>query len=371
MNSQGETAREAGRYRLFWETLACALALTASIRLADAQPRIRLATQAPKGGSVHAALLDLADKLRHAPCGGVNFISYTDGTMGDEAEIVRRIRVDQVQAALLTITGLEQIDESVTSLQLMPMMFRDLDEVHYVRDKLTPRITQRFQDKGFVVLGWGDAGWVRYFSRAPLLHPADLKRMKIFVWTGDSRQADLMKSMGYQVVVLDIGSALTGFQTGMINVMATIPYHALSAQLYGPAKHMLELNWVPLVGALVVSRKAWDGLCPEARESLASDGHEALEQISATAYQEGARSVEAMKSRHGLIVHPVTPEMDTEWRRSAEEVYPKIRGNLVPADMFDEVQRLLRDYRAGDRTVIPGNPAVSPKPGRAGEGKKP
>ena len=42
----------------------------------------------------------------------------------------------------------------------------------------------------------------------------------------------------------------------------------------------------------------------------------------------------------------MTPEVETEWRRVAEEVYPKIRGNMVPAAMFDKVQRLLAEYRA-------------------------
>jgi len=29
----------------------------------------------------------------------------------------------------------------------------------------------------------------------------------------------------------------------------------------------------------------------------------------------------------------------------AEGIYPKIRGGMVPADEFDEVERLLREYR--------------------------
>ncbi len=51
--------------------------------------------------------------------------------------------------------------------------------------------------------------------------------------------------------------------------------------------------------------------------------------------------------KRGLKTHPVTPEVEAEWRRLAADLYPKIRGNMVPADMFDKVQRLLADYRAG------------------------
>jgi len=41
----------------------------------------------------------------------------------------------------------------------------------------------------------------------------------------------------------------------------------------------------------------------------------------------------------------MNPEAEAEWRTLFESVYPKLRGGLVPADMFDEVRRLLRDYR--------------------------
>jgi hypothetical protein len=56
--------------------------------------------------------------------------------------------------------------------------------------------------------------------------------------------------------------------------------------------------------------------------------------------------------KRGLRVHPVTPEVEAEWRREVEAAYPKIRGVIVPADMFDEVVKQLKAYRAaraGDR----------------------
>jgi hypothetical protein len=45
------------------------------------------------------------------------------------------------------------------------------------------------------------------------------------------------------------------------------------------------------------------------------------------------------------MVHVATPEVEAAWRKAAEEVYPKIRGAIVPAEMFDEVIRLLQEFR--------------------------
>lgn len=112
---------------------------------------------------------------------------------------------------------------------------------------------------------------------------------------------------------------------------------------------MLELNWVPLVGAIVVTKKSWDMLTPEAQAALREAALRAAEEIKTKSREEADRSVAAMRT-HGLTVHPVPPEMDEEWRRAAEEVYPQIRGSMVPAETFDEVRRLLEQYRAGGRS---------------------
>ena len=120
--------------------------------------------------------------------GQVVLTIYTDGVMGGEAEVVRRMRIGQLQAGMLTVVGLSEIDRSVTALQYMPMMFRSLAEVDFVREKLREQLEKRLLDKGFVALFWGDAGWIRFFSRETALHPADFKRLKLFAWTGDEPQ---------------------------------------------------------------------------------------------------------------------------------------------------------------------------------------
>jgi hypothetical protein len=49
--------------------------------------------------------------------------------------------------------------------------------------------------------------------------------------------------------------------------------------------------------------------------------------------------------KRGLQVHAVNKEAEEEWRRFSENIYPQIRGKIVPADMFDEVVQVLREHR--------------------------
>ena len=259
--------------------------------------------------------------------------------------MVRRMRIGQLNAALLTVVGLCEIDDSVSALQKMPMVFRSWDELDHVREKLRPDLERRFLAKGFVVLGWGDAGWVRFFSKQPALRAADYRPMKVFAWAGDAAQADIMKSLGYQPVVLEVADILPALQTRMIDMVPSTPFWALTLQIYPHASHMLELDWAPLVGAIVVTRRLWEDMSPAGREALRAAAEAAGVRMRALSRREQQESVDAMRKR-GLVVQPVTPQVEAEWRAMAEALYPQIRGRMVPQALFDEVQRLLREYRA-------------------------
>lgn len=286
----------------------------------------------------------MGERWRAATNGQVELMIYA-GTMGSEIELVRRMRLGQLQAATLTVTGLEEIDPGTAALQEMPMMFRTLDEAEYVRSRLEPVLARRLAERGFVVLFWADAGWVRYFSRQPAVRLDDFKKLRIFVTAGDPWHTDQMRAAGYLPVPLEWSDALTGLRTGMIDAVPTIPYFALSMQFYTVARYMLEVNWLPLVGATIVKGSTWDALSPERRAALRDAAAEAGRQFQARGRGESDEAVRAMQQR-GLTVLRLPPAAEAEWRAMSERLYPQIRGQRVPADMFDEVVRLLAEYRS-------------------------
>jgi TRAP-type C4-dicarboxylate transport system substrate-binding protein len=320
------------------------LCLTAALA-ATAAPPLKMATLAPRGTSPHQVLMEMREKWMKAPGGGVGLTIYADGTMGGDAAVVSRMQVNQLQAAVLTVVGLAEIDNSVTALQYMPMMFRSLDEVDYVLQKLQPELERRLLAKGYVVLFWGDLGWVRVFSKSPVAHPADLKKLKVFTWSGDVKQVEIMKTLGFQPVPLETADIPSSIQTGLIAAVPTPPMYALASQLSTSARYMLELNYVPLVGGAVITRKAWEGIAPETRQALLQAAKDAGVVMKQKNRAESDQAVEAMKKR-GLVVQPVTPPLAAEWQKLGEEAAARIRGTIVPADMFDLVTRLLAEYRA-------------------------
>src|SRR5439155_4298324 len=121
-----------------------ALVLAALVHAAQAEAmKLRLGALAPRGTAWHRSLLEMGEKWRAAEGPGADFIVYGGGSQGGEADMVRRLRVGQLNAAMLSVIGLTEIDPSVSALQKMPLVFRSWDELDYVREKLRPALEKR------------------------------------------------------------------------------------------------------------------------------------------------------------------------------------------------------------------------------------
>ena len=313
---------------------------------AEETTTIRLGTLLPSGTAQYQSLQALGEEWLKLSGGKVKLMLFPDGRLGGESEMVKKMRIKQLNACLLTAVGLAEIDQSVAALQIIPLAFRTWEEVDFVREKMRPMLEQRLRAKGFEVLFWADAGWVHFFSKEPGVRPDDFKKMKVFAWAGDLKQAEIMKSVGYRPVALETTDILLGLNTDMISVVPVPPLVALAGQMYGPAPHMLDLKWSPIVGAAVVRRDVWEKLAPEIQLQLRAACEKTGAKIRAQSRAESEKSVLVMQE-HGLKVHTLTPVAAEEWDQLAESVRLRARGNLVPEDIFDEVQHWLAEYRHG------------------------
>jgi TRAP-type C4-dicarboxylate transport system substrate-binding protein len=333
-----------------WRKLAAQLAAAALwfgpfTATAAEKLTLKMAMTAPKGSIYHRVMQEVGEKWRAAEGGNAQFIIYTDSAQGSEAETVRRMRVGQINASMVTIVGLSEIDQSVSALQSIPLMFRSWQEVDYVRERLRPELEQRLRAKGFVVLFWGEGGWVQFFSRMPIRTPEEYKAARIFAWAGDNAQVDLMKSLGYRPVVLELSDILPSLQTGMIDTVPAAPLWALIGQFDRTAPYMLRINWAPIVGAVVMSAKTLEAMSPAGRAALLEASTKAGETLRAHRNTRDDEIIQALEQR-GLKVITPTPDLERAWQDLARRAWPRVRGSMVPAEMFDRVERLLAEHRA-------------------------
>jgi TRAP-type C4-dicarboxylate transport system substrate-binding protein len=254
------------------------------------------------------------------------------------------MRIGQLDAAMLSVVGLIEIDPATAALQYMPMMFRSWAELEYVREKLRPDLEAKFAAKGFVVLAWGEVGWVQFFMREDVTTPEQVKPKPIFSWSEDVKQAGVMKARGFNAVPLPLADVLPAIQTGMLDVVPVSPLWALVGQYDRSLRYMLRINWVPVIGATVMRRRAFEALTPAARETLLESAAKAAQALRKHRDTQDEDAIKALRER-GVQVREMTPELERAWQAEAEGAWPLVRGNMVPADTFDKVRAALAEYR--------------------------
>jgi TRAP-type transport system periplasmic protein len=323
----------------------CLFLMTPAESMAMDPIKIQLGTLALRDSSFYSALAEMREKWRIASDGAINLTIFPDGQMGGEAAMVKNMRARILGAGLFTVVGLSEIDRSVGGLSFLPLTFRSWEEYDYVVEKLSPRLEKLLLDKGYVVLFWGDAGWVRFFTKAPALRPDDFKKLKMFTWAGDAQQVDMMKTLGYNPVPTETAEILVGLQTDRINAIPLPPNQALLTQCYTHAKNMLALKWSVLSGAAIIRKDIWDKIPSDIQVKLRAAAATAGTRIRAASRKEDEESITAMVKK-GLVVNPITPQVEEEWQKLTKVLYPELRGKQVPVDIFDEVLRLAAEYRA-------------------------
>lgn len=323
--------------------VAVALAFLAVSGLSAQQAGItlKLGTMAPEGSPWDVIMEDMGQQWKAA---GVKLQIYPGGVLGDEPDMVTKMRIGQIQVGVLTVVGLAQIDKGVQALSV-PMMYKSNAESDYVRKKMQPLLEKRLAAQGFKVLNWGEAGWVRFFGKDPILTPDDLKKAKFFVWGNDTDTMNIWKSAGYSPIPLAATDILPNLQTGLINSFDTTPIAALSFQWFALAPHMTEMRWAPLVGATVITTKAWDKIPASAKPAVLKAAQKAGVRFRDEIRAKEDTAIETMKT-HGLVVHDITEGQYNQWETLFTSTYPQISGTVIPKDMMDMAMKYRNEYRS-------------------------
>jgi len=306
---------------------------------------IKLATAAPKDSIWHEHLKKIDQRWQNATDGQVKLRIYA-GTLGDEDDILRRVRVGQLDAATISTAGLSSIHKATQAMHI-PLAFSSNEEMEYVRNGISKILGPLLADKGFRVLSWGEVGWVHFFTRDPVASPDDLRKQKLFIWSnGDSADGEkLWQKFGFDTISLSSIDIMPALQTGMIDAYQAPPLVALAYQWFPFTPYMTDLKWAPLTGATIITEKAWQKIPAPFRDELALVVFEEGLNLQVDVRKLEQEATDAMIKR-GLKIVAVDSEARKAWQTMAEQGYSKIRGSVVPEEYFDETLRLRDEFRA-------------------------
>jgi TRAP-type C4-dicarboxylate transport system substrate-binding protein len=320
--------------RVWLAGLLLSLAALALAPAAQGRLVIRMATLVPGGSIWDRNLKQMASEWSKASNGRVTLRVFPGGSLGDEREVVRRMRFENPQAAALTIVGLAEIDPAF-NVFASPFFFDSYDELYHVIEKMTPALAARLDQRNLVLLAWGHGGWAQVFTTRPVRTLGDLKGIKLFTSAGDERMVRWYKANGFQPVALAMTDILTSLTSGMIEGMPAPPAAVNAFQWFRQTKFMLDIGIAPVVGAVVVTKPTWNKLPEADRAAFLASARTMEQRLEIEIPNQDRASIAEMQKRGLTVVKAEGPE----WRSIAQQFSSSMRESTVPADIYDMAVR--------------------------------
>lgn len=307
---------------------------------------VKLGSLAPSGSPWDKGLRQIAAEWSSISNGKIVLKIYPGGIVGDEEDMIRKMRIGQLSAAAITGVGLCRIFSGILAVQL-PLLIRSDEELFYVLDKMKPSFEKRLEAKGFKILVWSKVGWVHFFSKNPVVGPDDLKKQRMFIYAGDPDGVQAWKDAGFHPVPLAPTDIMSSLQSNMVEAFSATPLSAASYQWFGLAKNMCGMKWAPLIGGIVVTTRTWEKIPSSQRPELLEATRKIALKLQAEANKSDEQALTVMK-QHGLVINPVPPDVEAQWEAGVQNAFTKLAGRSFDKASYEEVRQHLVIFRANN-----------------------
>lgn len=324
-----------------------AVCLSSSITMADQQAAvtIKIATLAPKG----SLTADLLDELKQAVAtrtdNKVKLKIYFGGVHGDDKNVLNKIKVSQLHGGMLSGYGLGQIVPEVQVTGL-PYIFKNYDEVQYVRDKLQNHMEKAFEEQGYIVLGWYDIGFVYSFTKVPVTSLEIARKQKYWAPEGDPLAQAVYNSIGISPISLSLTDVLTSLSTRLIDAASAPPIAAVAFRWHTKFQYMTEYPSSNVLGGLVITRPIWDKVSSENREKILALTHEFSRKVQDGFRKQNEQSIAIMKESGISIVRIQDAAGYQKFiDDTAQKSMAALSGKMFSQELLDQMLAYLAEYR--------------------------
>lgn len=304
---------------------------------------IKIGSIAPARSPWDNAIKKMGREWARISGGKVQIKVYAGGIVGEEGDMIRKMRMGMLGGAALTNLGVTHIYRDVYVLNT-PMLITTDGELNYVFEKMKPFFEKEIEKKGFKVVIWSLTGWVNFFTKEKVLYPEDLKKHKISFTTGMPQMEQAFKKAGFYVIPNDLNDLMMALQSGMVDACYMPPLLIASGQYFAQLPNMCSLKVAPLLGAIVLTAKTWEQIPGEYKKEMT----EALKKISDELYQEVGRlekeAIEKMKE-HDLVVNDIPADSLPKWKATAERGLDELLGKAFSKEIYDQVMLHIKEYQ--------------------------
>jgi TRAP-type C4-dicarboxylate transport system substrate-binding protein len=314
--------------------------LPGSSKLANAAETqyLRIATLAPRDSDLAKGFMKLDKGMRTATQNAWGVRLYPSGVAGDETDVIRKMKISQMDASIITSVGLSQIVRDTTLLST-PGVINNYKELEAVEAVMTPEWDSAFEKAGFKLMAWGETGQLRWFAKTPITSPSSIKNMRPWVWPASHGLKETLRVLGANGVPLGVPEVYGALQTGMIDMVTSTCVAFVSLQWHANLKFMTKQSNGVLVGALLMNGEKWKGIPADVQKIVHDEVTRNQEADKQDIRKADEKSYQSLLAR-GYTANDWTGAPQKEYEAMAEQVQKHLTGRMFSAETLARVKKL-------------------------------
>lgn len=306
---------------------------------------LKLATLAPDGSAWMQVLKAAADEAQQKTGNAVQFKIYPGGVMGDERDMVRKMHIGQIHAAMLSSASLASLYSEIDVLQI-PFLFTSYPEADFVVDKMGGGFKNGLVKNGYVALGWSEAGFVYLMSTVPVDSLDQLRKAKVWIWSDSPMAKAIFGEAGVTGVPLTISDVLVGLQTGLVEVVYAPPSVAIALQWFTRIKYLTDVPLNYMLGGLVVKKDAFDKISPPHQAVVQAAFQHHMTRLKEIIRSENQEALSVMQKQGVKILTPGKSTV-AEFKAISEKAMQKEDGHKFSAQTQEQAFKWLKAHMEG------------------------
>jgi len=308
---------------------------------------IKLATLAPEGSPWIQVLKAAADEAQQKTGNAVQFKIYPGGVMGDERDMVRKMHIGQLQAAMLSSASLASMFPEIDVLQI-PFLFDSYPETDFVIGKMEDGFKSGLEKNGYVALGWSEAGFVYLMSTVPVETLELLRKAKVWIWNDSPMSKDIFEEAGVIGVPLSITDVLVGLQTGLVEVVYVPPSVAVALQWFTRINYITDAPLNYMLGGLVAKMEAFDKIDPQHQSVVKEVFQRHMARLKEIIRAENQEALTVMQKQGIKLISPGKAQI-ADYKAISEKAMQKENGHKYSPKTKEEVSAWLKAYAEGKK----------------------
>ena len=273
----------------------------------------------------------------------VTFKIYPGGVQGDDATVLRKMRIRQLNGGVFAAGSLTRFFPDLQVYNL-PLQFRSYEEVDFVRARMDSYISDGLRKAGIKTFAFTETGFAYLLANEPVSSLADLRRLKAWIPDNDPIAAELIKSFDVSPIPLNITDVLPALQTGMINAVVGPPSVILALQWHNHLTHLMNLPLVYIYSMLAMDMKVYSKASSTDQDTVVKILDEVFELVGRETRSDNERALQALKK---IGITFVEPTNKAEWQAAADlSVQKLMRSGEISAEVVNTYLELLKNFRS-------------------------